>query len=198
MVSSCSCSTTLLRHLRYFCSSCHIRLHRLLLTPFSLLHNNSSIAAQWMSEKGNDDLRKIKDMAELSVGLLLNVGAPASVMFFWKIFMFSLFKVTKSPPKAFSKVCTIVSCSKYYQNDFCYYEAKTPQRETLASDNLALPLIFFNLLGWNLSEFSKFVKIVLPIITKPEKRGYKGSFLAILKKIFISDEAMARNIWDIL
>ena len=35
-----------------------------------------------MSEKGNDDLRKIKDMAELSVGFLLNVGVPASVMFF--------------------------------------------------------------------------------------------------------------------
>ena len=69
-------------------------------------------------------------------------------------------------------------------------------RSSPAGDNLALPLIFFNLLRWNLSEFSKFEKIVLPIINKPKKRGYKGSFLAILKKIFISDEAMARNIWD--
>ena len=34
---------------------------------FSSPQFNSSIAAQWMSEKGNDDLRKLKDMAELSV-----------------------------------------------------------------------------------------------------------------------------------
>ena len=42
-----------------------------------------------------------------------------------------------------SKVRTIVCCSKYYQNDFLYL-AKALQREALAGDNLALPLIFFN------------------------------------------------------
>ena len=38
------------------------------------------------------------------------------------------------------------------------------EREALVSDNLALLLIFFNLLYWNLSKCSQFVKIVLPII----------------------------------
>ena len=33
------------------------------------------------------------------MGFLLNVGARASVMFLWKIFMFSLFKFTKMPTK---------------------------------------------------------------------------------------------------
>ena len=60
--------------------------------------------------------------------------------------MFSLFKVTKSHQKVSSMVFTIVCCSKYYQNDFRYHGAKVPQREALASDNLALLLIFFNLL----------------------------------------------------
>ena len=46
-----------------------------------------------------------------------------------------------------SKVRTIVCCTKYYQNDF-FYSAKTLPKKALASDNLALPLIFFNLLLW--------------------------------------------------
>ena len=81
-----------------------------------------------------------------STGFFLNVGARASVMFFWEIFMFSLFKVIKAIKKALSKVRTIVCYSKYYQNDFRCHEAKAPRKEVLASDNLALPLIFFNLL----------------------------------------------------
>ena len=75
-----------------------------------------------------------------------NVGARASVMFFKKMFMFPLSKVTKNCQKAMSKVRTIVCCSKYYQNDY-RYQAKAPRREALASDNLALPLIVFNFLG---------------------------------------------------
>ena len=59
--------------------------------------------------------------------------------------MFSLFKVTKSHQKAMSQVRTIVYWSKYYQNDF-RFSAKAPRREALASYNLALPLIFFDLL----------------------------------------------------
>ena len=59
--------------------------------------------------------------------------------------MFSLFKVNKSHQKAMSKVWIIVSCSKYYKNDFCY-QAKAPSRDALANDNLALSLTLFNLL----------------------------------------------------
>ena len=76
---------------------------------------------------------------------MLNDGARASVMFFQKIFMFSLFKVTKSHQKAMSKVRTSVCSSKYYQNNI-RYQAKAPLREALSSDYLAFPLIFFNLL----------------------------------------------------
>ena len=53
------------------------------------------------------------------IEFLLSVGARASVMFFYKIFV-SLFKVIKSHQKATSKVRTIVFCGKYYQNDFRY------------------------------------------------------------------------------
>ena len=60
---------------------------------------------------------KRKVIKEGSIGFLFNVGARASVMFFWKISMFSLFKVIKSHQKVMSKVRTIVCCSKYYQND---------------------------------------------------------------------------------
>ena len=59
--------------------------------------------------------------------------------------MFSLFKVAKSHQKAMNKVQTIVRCRKYYQYDF-RNEAKVPRREALARVDLALPLIFFNLL----------------------------------------------------
>ena len=69
--------------------------------------------------------------------------APA-YFFFQKMFMFSPFMVSKSHQKAMSKVRTIVCFSKYYQNDF-RYKAKAPGRKALASDNLALPMIFFNL-----------------------------------------------------
>ena len=44
-----------------------------------------------------------------------------------------------------SQVRTIVYWSKYYQYDF-RFSAKAPRREALASYNLALPLIFFDLL----------------------------------------------------
>ena len=71
-------------------------------------------------------------------------------------FYFRWFKIYKSSQV---KLC----CGRYYQNDLRYY-AKAPRRETLAGDNLALPLIFFNLLRWNLSEFSQLVTFVLPII----------------------------------
>ena len=50
-----------------------------------------------------------------------------------------------SHQKAMSKVWIIVSCSKYYKNDFCY-QAKAPSRDALANDNLALSLTLFNLL----------------------------------------------------
>ena len=44
-------------------------------------------------------------------------------------------------------------------------------RMALTSDNLALPLIFLNLLRWHLSKFSQFGNIILPIIQKPKKIG---------------------------
>ena len=65
-------------------------------------------------------------------------------MFFQEISMFSLFKVTTSHQNAMNKVGTIICCSEYYQNDFHYW-AKPTRREALASDDLALSLIFFNL-----------------------------------------------------
>ena len=67
---------------------------------------------------------------------------------------FSLFKFTKSHQRTMSKVETIVCCSKYCQNDFRYL-VEVPRREALASHNLAFPLVFFNLLRWNLSKFSQ-------------------------------------------
>ena len=72
--------------------------------------------------------------------------------------MFSHFKVTKSYEKATSKVRTIVCCCKYYQNDL-RYQAMALRRGPLASDNLALPLIFYDSLRWNLSQFLKFFTI---------------------------------------
>ena len=72
--------------------------------------------------------------------------------------MFSHFKVTKSYEKARSKVRTIVCCCKYYQNDL-RYQAKALRRGPLASDDLALPLIFYDSLRWNLSKFLQFFTI---------------------------------------
>ena len=46
----------------------------------------------------------------------------------------------------------------------------------LASVNLALLLIFFNLLGWDLSKCSQFVQFVLPIIWKPKKLGLQRQY----------------------
>ena len=61
------------------------------------------------------------------------------------------------------------------------------RREALASDNLALPFIFFSLPWRSLSKFSQFVKFVKPIFQKPKKgRGYKGGFLAIGNFVFSS------------
>ena len=49
-------------------------------------------------------------------------------------------------PDTVSSTQSRKSLEGYYQNDFRYHEAKAPQREALADDNLALPLIFYNLL----------------------------------------------------
>ena len=49
-------------------------------------------------------------------------------------------------------------------------------RMALTSDNLALPLIFLNLLRWHLSKFSQFGNIILPIIQKPKKLGLQWQF----------------------
>ena len=91
--------------------------------------------------------------------------------------MILLFKVTKSHQEAMRKVRTIVCCSKYYQNDF-HYEAKAPWRE-----GSPMIILLCNLLRWNLSKCSQFVKLVLPIIKKSEKREVKkavSSLFAIL------------------
>ena len=48
--------------------------------------------------------------------------------------------------------------------------------ERRTSYNLALPLIFFNLLQWNLSKFLQFVKVVQPIIQKPKKKVLQRQF----------------------
>ena len=48
--------------------------------------------------------------------------------------------------------------------------------ERRTSHNLALPLIFFNLLQWNLSKFLQFVKVVQPIIQKPKKKVLQRQF----------------------
>ena len=44
-----------------------------------------------------------------------------------------------------TKVWIIVCCNTYYQTDF-RFQAKAPRREALANDNLALSLVFLNLL----------------------------------------------------
>ena len=69
-------------------------------------------------------------------------------MFFWKIFMFLLFKIIKSYQKAMNKVRKIVFCCKYIIK--MVFVIKLRLHEGKASDNLALPLIliFFNLLWW--------------------------------------------------
>ena len=61
-----------------------------------------------------------------------------------------------------SKVRTIVSAVNIIK--MTLVEAKALWGEALASDNLVLLLIFFNLLPWNLSKFLQFVKIVRRII----------------------------------
>ena len=87
---------------------------------------------------------------------------------------FRFSKSLKAIKSAMSKVRTIVCSSKYYHYYFrC--KAKAPLRKALTGDYLALPLIFFNLLQWNLSKFSQFVKFVLLIIID---RGYKGSLFS--------------------
>ena len=65
------------------------------------------------------------------IGLLLNFGARASVMFFWKILVF---------------IFLMFGLSFAVVNSIKMIFAKAPRREALASGNLALPLIFFNLL----------------------------------------------------
>ena len=112
-----------------------------------------------------------------------NVGARASVMFFKKMFMFPLSKVTKNRQKAMSKVRTIVCCSKYYQNDY-RYQAKAPQREALASDNLALPLIFFNFLGGSSKVFIICENCPADHLKAENNRGLKGSFITIFNFVF--------------
>ena len=87
----------------------------------------------------------------------LNVGARASVMFFQKILMFcfsrSLYAIKRRWAR-FRLPFVVVNINKMI------FVIKAPQREALASDNLALPSIFFNYCGeisqnfhslWNLS-----------------------------------------------
>ena len=65
---------------------------------------------------------------------------------FSRIFLcFHLSRSLKAIKGAMNMAQNSVCCSKYYQNDF-RYQPKAARREALASDNLALPLIFFNLL----------------------------------------------------
>ena len=59
--------------------------------------------------------------------------------------------------------------------------------EAPASNNLALPLIYFNFLPRNLSKFSKFEKFFPADHLKAEKiGGYESSFLAICNFEFSS------------
>ena len=106
--------------------------------------------------------------------------------------MFSNFNVTKSYEKATSKVRTIVCCCKYYQNDL-RYQAKALRRGPLASDGLALPLIFYDSLRWNISKFLQFFTIYENFPAdhlKAEKNsGSKGSFLAICN--FVSSSSIS-------
>ena len=67
---------------------------------------------------------------------------------------FSLFKFTKSHQKDDEQGWDYRLLFKYCQNDFRYL-VEVPRREALASHNLAFPLVFFNLLRWNLSKFSQ-------------------------------------------
>ena len=84
-----------------------------------------------------------------------------------------------------SKVRTIVCCSKYYQNDY-RYQAKAPQREALASDNLALPLIFFNFLGGSSKVFIICENCPADHLKAENNRGLKGSFIIIFNFVFSS------------
>ena len=98
----------------------------------------------------------------------LNVGARASVMFFQKILMFcfsrSLYAIKRRWAR-FRLSFVVVNINKMI------FVIKAPQREALASDNLALPSIFFNLLPWNLSKFSHTVcEICLADHLKAEKK----------------------------
>ena len=76
-----------------------------------------------------------------------------SCLYSWNFF-FRFLSSLKAIKRTMSKVETIVCCSKYCQNDFRYL-VEVPRREALASHNLAFPLVFFNLLRWNLSKFSQ-------------------------------------------
>ena len=92
------------------------------------------------------------------IGLLLNVGARASVMFFWKIlvFIFLMFGLSFAVVNSIKMIFVI----------------KLRLHEGRRSPVVIwlCPLIFFNLLRWNLSKLSQFVKFVLPIILKAENR----------------------------
>ena len=76
------------------------------------------------------------------------------LLFVFLKFFFRFLSSLKAIKRTMSKVETIVCCSKYCQNDFRYL-VEVPRREALASHNLAFPLVFFNLLQWNLSKFSQ-------------------------------------------
>ena len=101
-----------------------------------------------------------------------------SGLYSWN-FSFRFLSSLKAIKRTMSKVETIVCCSKYCQNDFRYL-VEVPRREALASHNLAFPLVFFNLLRWNLSKFSQICENRPADHLNAEKIGLVSSLFAIL------------------
>ena len=66
------------------------------------------------------------------------------------------------------------------------YQAKAAWRELLTSDNLALPLIFFDLLSYISQNFCNLGNCPADHLKAEKNRSYKGSFLTICNFIFSS------------